>query len=876
MLRNDETAGQNFLTNLWRATIRFVRDRLMELAGLAFIFASIWMLLALSSYHPGDPSYNVRTSAEAQNIMGRMGSHFADMTMQSVGLGALVILPILALWGWWLMAKRSPGLIWLRAACLLGAIVSASALAASLPLDPPPPLKTSLGGVVGDWAGSMLGGLGHQLGMSGQSLQILSGSISALALLICFAMAAGLRPTEFNWRYPEPVVEPEPEPKRKRRRKKAAEPEPEPEPEPVPQGVLARLTAAMQSLRMRLFPPKEREPQEEFAHSRWAVMRLVFANWARNASGAPGRLWNTIMNALPFRRRAHRRGRYQFDPRPASAPVAAQTRGIAPAAAPLMADRSSVRVTRSEQKIQVSHRERSEAQPVLGLEPDSMELPPLSLLQKPKATVRTDQGTDETLHNNARMLETVLQDFGVKGTIINVRPGPVVTLYELEPAPGIKSSRVIGLADDIARSMSAISARVAVIPGRNVIGIELPNKRREMVFLRELLASDAYENAASRLTLALGKDISGDSIMADLATMPHLLIAGTTGSGKSVAINTMILSLLYRLTPTQCKLILIDPKMLELSVYEGIPHLLTPVVTDPKKAIVSLKWIVREMEDRYRKMSKLGVRNIRGYNQRIYQAIQNGEVLKRSVQTGFDKHTGEPVFEEEDLPLEAMPFIVVVVDEMADLMLVAGKDIEGAVQRLAQMARAAGIHLITATQRPSVDVITGTIKANFPTRISFQVTSKIDSRTILGEQGAEQLLGQGDMLYMAGGGRIGRVHGPFVSDKEVEQVVEYLKRQGSPDYVDAVTVEEDDDGQTLMDVIMGNDDSGDELYDKAVAVVARDRKASTSYIQRKLQIGYNRAARIMERMEEEGVVSQPNNAGKREVLVSDHSGMDDC
>ncbi len=508
---------------------------------------------------------------------------------------------------------------------------------------------------------------------------------------------------------------------------------------------------------------------------------------------------------------------------------------------------------------------------VFDLDPAAYSLPPLDLLQEPQGGASADPEFDIYLEDNARLLETVLQDFGVRGEIINVHPGPVVTLYELEPAPGIKSSRVIGLADDIARSMSAVSARVAVIPGRNAIGIELPNKKREMVYLRDMLASESYEHSSSRVALALGKDIGGDPVVVDLANMPHLLIAGTTGSGKSVAINTMILSLLYRMPPSQCKLILIDPKMLELSVYEGIPHLLTPVVTDPKKAIVALKWVVREMEDRYKKMSKLGVRNIRGFNERIKEAAEKGETLTRSVQTGFDKETGEPIYEQEDLPLETMPVIVVVVDEMADLMMVAGKEIETAVQRLAQMARAAGIHLITATQRPSVDVITGTIKANFPTRISFQVTSKIDSRTILGEQGAEQLLGQGDMLYMAGGGRIRRVHGPFVSDAEVEDVVAYLKDQGQPAYVDAITEEpEESDTDSFFDMIAGAEEGGDDLFDKAVAIVARDRKASTSYIQRKLQIGYNRAARLIERMEEEGMISPANHVGKREILLPEH------
>ncbi|MGE0183079.1 MAG: DNA translocase FtsK 4TM domain-containing protein [Parvularculaceae bacterium] len=540
---------------------------------------------------------------------------------------------------------------------------------------------------------------------------------------------------------------------------------------------------------------------------------------------------------------------------------------------PLVAAPRKRNIIRKNETKKPGKREAREAQPELPVfRPGSYELPALSLLGKPEAR-RTKVVSDDQLEQNARMLENVLSDFGVKGEIIAVRPGPVVTLYELEPAAGVKSSRVIGLADDIARSMSAVAARVAVVPGRNVIGIELPNLDRETVYIRELLGAAEYENSRGDLTLALGKSIGGEPVYADLARMPHLLIAGTTGSGKSVGINTMILSLLYRLSPDDCKMIMIDPKMLELSVYEGIPHLLAPVVTDPKKAVVALKWTVREMEERYRRMSKVGVRNIEGFNQRLVEAEENGEMLTRRVHTGYDEGTGEPIYETEELQYEPMPFIVVVIDEVADLMMVAGKDIEGMVQRLAQMARAAGIHLIMATQRPSVDVITGTIKANFPTRISFQVTSKIDSRTILGEQGAEQLLGMGDMLHMAGGGRIRRVHGAFVSDDEVEKVVEFLKKQGSPSYVQEVTElrEEDEDGAFDGLDIGGNTSSGDALYDKAVAIVLRDRKASTSYIQRRLQIGYNRAATLIERMEDEGVVGAANHAGKREILVGENA-----
>ena len=495
-------------------------------------------------------------------------------------------------------------------------------------------------------------------------------------------------------------------------------------------------------------------------------------------------------------------------------------------------------------------------------------LPPLDLLQWPESARNSSQQvSEEALEKNAKLLESVLADFGVNGTITKVSPGPVVTLYELEPAPGTRASRVISLADDIARNMSAASVRVAVVPGRNVIGIELPNAKRETVYLRELLSSDAYAENKAALPLVLGKDIAGQPVIADMARMPHLLIAGTTGSGKSVGINTMILSLLYRLPPQKCRFIMIDPKMLELSIYDGIPHLLAPVVTEPKKAIMSLRWTVREMEERYRAMSKLGVRNIDGYNMRLRDAAKNGETLMRTVQTGFEKETGKPIYEEQPLDLTELPYIVVIVDEMADLMIVAGKEIEGAVQRLAQMARAAGIHILMATQRPSVDVITGTIKANFPTRISFQVTSKIDSRTILGEQGAEQLLGQGDMLFMAGGGRVTRVHGPFVRDDEVEGIVKFLKAQGAPDYLDEVTEDTGDAIGGGGDAGMGGGGgSGDELYDKAVDIVLRERKVSTSFVQRQLQIGYNKAANLVERMEREGVISPANGMGKREIF----------
>ncbi len=506
-------------------------------------------------------------------------------------------------------------------------------------------------------------------------------------------------------------------------------------------------------------------------------------------------------------------------------------------------------------------REERERQGDLALDSDGFSLPPLGLLAEPDG--QHAAADDEALEQNARMLETVLQDFGVRGEILRVHQGPVVTRYELEPAPGTRAARVVALADDIARSMSAVSARVATIPGRNVIGIELPNAQREIIFLRELMGSRDYERSSAELPLILGKDISGAPIIADLARMPHLLVAGTTGSGKSVAVNSMILSLLYRHTPEQVRLVMIDPKMLELSVYDDIPHLLHPVVVDPNQAVVALKWAVKEMNARYRLMSQLNVRNIAGYNKRLAEARAKDEVLEHTVQTGFDPESGKPIYESEPIDTAPLPFIVVVVDEMADLMLVAGKDIEGAIQSLAQKARAAGIHLIIATQRPSVDVITGTIKANLPTRISFQVTSKIDSRTILGQQGAEQLLGMGDMLYMAGGGQLTRVHGPFVADGEVEAAADFLREQGSPEYRDSITAESDDEALPGM----SGGGSGDALFDQAVDLVSRERKASTSFVQRHLSIGYNRAAKIIERMEAEGMVGKANHVGKREVLL---------
>jgi len=493
-------------------------------------------------------------------------------------------------------------------------------------------------------------------------------------------------------------------------------------------------------------------------------------------------------------------------------------------------------------------------------------LPGLDLLSEVPSERKESKVSDKQINQNRDLLTTTLNDFGINGKIISVNPGPFVTLYELEPAPGVKSSRVISLADDISRSMSSISARIAVIPGKNSIGIELPNYNKETVYLREILESNIFVSKDDGIPLSLGKNIGGEPTIADLSRMPHLMIAGTTGSGKSVGINGMILSILYRFRPDECRLIMVDPKMIELSVYDGIPHLLSPVITNPKKAVVGLKWVVREMDDRYNRMSKLSVRTMEAFNEKAEEYRRKGKKFKRKIHTGYDDETGQPLYSEEEIEAKRMPFIVVVIDEMADLMLVARNDIEHLVQSLAQKARAAGIHLIMATQRPSVDVVTGTIKANFPTRIAFQVASKIDSRTILNEMGAEQLLGRGDMLYMSDGGKVVRVHGPFVSDDEVERVVGFIRKQETPEYIESITKEDGDGGNTLSP----QDDSEDALFSQAVSIIIKDKRVSTSYIQRKLQIGYNRAARIIEEMEEKGIISEPNSQGKREIIGQDN------
>ncbi len=853
-------------------------------AGLATIAAIAAVAAALATWSATDPSLSNATTVPARNALGYFGASVADLMMQLLGLASALMMPPLLVVGWRLVAGHEGGFDRRFASWWTVATLAAAGALATLPPAHGWPLPVGLGGVAGD----MLIRLPARLLGDGEIMQfVLAAAFGALALYADLRALAwigpdpaavedddafedddggafmpfaslhhgylvaranllrmfGVRSSTLDTRrhgfslarlldrfrhrrddrdddFGEPMARPS-----VGLRTRQAAPRVEPgfaPPRQVPP---------------RAAPPPAPEPDDDWAHD-----DLRFE--------AEDRDWSPPPAAAPAPWLAVSRGPAAHLDQPAV--IDNRRVAVTPAAKPPTPGKPGARDVGMRDDIVENAR--------------GYQFPPLSLLAEPKRVGPDRDLSEDILEGNAGTLEGVLDDFGIKGEINHVRPGPVVTLYELEPAPGVKSSRVIGLADDIARSMSAVSARVAVVPGRNVIGIELPNQRRETVFLRELLSSRDFEHTKARLAFCLGKTIGGESVIADLARMPHLLVAGTTGSGKSVAINTMVVSLLYRLTPQQCRLIMIDPKMLELSVYDNIPHLLTPVVTDPKKAVVALKWTVREMEDRYRKMSKLGVRNIDGFNARVAEANARGEVLTREVQTGFHRTTGEPIFEQEELALEPLPYIVVVVDEMADLMMVAGKEIETAIQRLAQMARAAGIHIVMATQRPSVDVITGTIKANFPTRISFQVTSKIDSRTILGEQGAEQLLGQGDMLFMAGGGRIQRVHGPFISDDEVEKVVAHLKRQGAPQYLEAITAE---DEEANPDADVGGLEESADLYDKAVALVIRDKKASTSYIQRRLQIGYNRAASLIERMEREGLVGAANHAGKREILVGD-------
>jgi S-DNA-T family DNA segregation ATPase FtsK/SpoIIIE len=810
---NTAVRAQNvpFLPPAWAAMLK--RSALFS-AGLGVLTICAAVVLALLSYAPTDPSLNTATNAAPMNALGLSGAIIADAVLQTIGLSAAIIIMVIASWGLRLMRNETIGWLWLRT---LAAVAASLLVSMGLEIIPAP------------WAWPIAAGLGGSAG------QVLLNLAAADNFLKAFdPMAAGI------FRLVLAIV-----------------------------AIAAGAFLTMWTMTMKVATAGElfaRIGDSALALGRSAahlpaIVARVFARAPHNASDE--------IKAPIKRARGKEPVIEDDDVEPAGDVDHTSDTGVAfEIDAPPAKPREGV-VAARQKAAKPSKREMDARQgSLLPSTNKGFDLPHLEILTAPPPERVTKVVSREALESNARMLESVLDDFGIKGQITKVRPGPVVTLYELEPAPGTKTSRVVSLADDIARSMSAVAVRIAVVPGRSVIGIELPNANRETVYLREQLAAEEFEKSDGKLVLALGKDIGGAPVFADLSRMPHLLVAGTTGSGKSVAINTMIMSLLYRNTPADVRLIMIDPKMLELSVYDGIPHLLAPVVTEPGKAVMALKWVVREMENRYRAMSQLSVRNIAGYNQRLQEAAKKGTALKRTVQTGFEPTTGKPIYEEQDLDLTPLPYIVVIIDEMADLMLVAGKDVEAAVQRLAQMARAAGIHVIMATQRPSVDVITGTIKANFPTRISFQVTSKIDSRTILGEQGAEQLLGQGDMLYMAAGGRITRVHGPFVSDKEVEQVTAHLREQAHPDYVESVTEENDlEDVPGFGGLAGGNTSSGDGLFDQAVAIVARERKASTSFIQRHLQIGYNRAARIIEEMEQQGMISRANHVGKREVLL---------
>ena len=885
-----------------------IRNRLMELLGLVLIFCAFITSTALYSYSPNDPNFLNSTSGDVQNIMGFYGASYAMTLMFAIGWASWACSLAMIIWGFRLLLHRGHQLI-LKRGVFLPIFLAFTAVFMATNVPPANwPNSYNLGGFSGDaifevlvdfnpidlaiWVKSVSLFLGissfciglFSLGFSLPEIKsILSRSLQGVifTVLILWKIIKKLIPHSKNKSALLQTDNDQLDSSYNIGIQRYDNIEDDTEVLDIPKN------GGLKSL----LPSFTKFNKNEKNNSNTEILDDISPDSA--STDNPDRVTRRIQEAVHRKNLKNNRDAPMVDIEPIDEPSVptppdanfyddANERSME---LPLETKRKEPTLLRpssaksvvehpSKKPIPQSKKAKSEAQPTLFSENmANYEQPALDLLESPKTVIR-QQLSDEALEENARMLENVLDDYGVKGEIISVRPGPVVTMYELEPAPGLKASRVIGLADDIARSMSALAARVSTVPGRTVIGIELPNDHRETVLLREILSARDYGDGKHGLPLALGKNIGGIPEVADLAKMPHLLIAGTTGSGKSVAINTMLLSLLYKLSPDECRMIMIDPKMLELSVYDGIPHLLSPVVTDPRKAVVALKWVVGEMEERYRKMSKMGVRNISGYNSRVADALAKNEDFERTVQTGFDDNTGEAIFETETFKPEKLPFIVVVVDEMADLMMVAGKEIEACIQRLAQMARASGIHLIMATQRPSVDVITGTIKANFPTRISFQVTSKIDSRTILGEMGAEQLLGMGDMLYMAGGGKITRIHAPFVSDEEVELIVNHLKKFGPPEYVSGVVKGPDEEKASGLDSILGlggNTDKESALYDQAVAIVAHDRKCSTSYIQRKLSIGYNKAAKIVEEMEDNGIVSAANHIGKREIFLPEQN-----
>ncbi len=839
---------QRFLPDVMEERLTAWFARCIGIA-LCVVGAAGW--ISLLTWSVGDPSLSHASYAPASNLLGAPGAVVSDLLLQFFGLASVFIVLAPAVWGYELIAGGQISMFRLRVLLLPVATLALAAGTSALPTAATWPLYHGFGGLLGDLIYNLAASIltlalpARSAGLAG--LVLFSGGLAAFTCCLGLAgreplarwqSAATYRPQLgglFRRRAVSPVnpgIEP-------------ALQQPVMSPEPRPERVREAAPAPMTIDRAQPVADETWAPEHE---SDTADEEL---DGGRDVSFDAD-------TDLASREIAKRFAPNNAAVRPGSEPtleLPLDLPSVAPKPAPRPANRG-LRLRRKE---------------------TGFRQPSLNLLKRPTAVKQNSELVQSMLNGTARLLEDVLADFGVKGEIKDIKPGPVVTLFELEPARGTKSARVIGLAEDIARSMSAMAVRVAVVPGRNVIGIELPNTPREGVLLREIFEAGAFKSTGATLPLALGKSIGGDPIVVDLARMPHLLVAGTTGSGKSVGINAMVLSLLYKLSPDDCRLIMIDPKMLELSVYDNIPHLLTPVVTDPHKAVAALNWAVREMEERYKRMARLGVRNIDVFNNRVRHAKMQGGSLQRTVQTGFDRKTGEAIFETETFELEPMPYIVIVVDEFADLMMVAGKEIEAAVQRLAQMARAAGIHLIMATQRPSVDVITGTIKANFPTRISFKVTSKVDSRTILNEQGAEQLLGQGDMLFSPGSGQVVRVHGPFVSDEEVDSIAQFLRQQGEPNYVDGVTdveVDPEDLGGHGGAGASGKGADAD-LYDKAVAIVLRDRKASTSYLQRRLSIGYNRAASLMERMEDERIVGPANATGKRDILMTRMPEEDD-
>ncbi|MDX6750779.1 DNA translocase FtsK [Geminicoccaceae bacterium 1502E] len=863
----------------------WLRSFLRRAGGAALAAAALWLAVALWGFDPADPSLNHATGTVASNPAGITGAYLADLLYQMFGLAAWLVILATASWGIRIASARPLDWPWLPVLVLPFALLAAAAFFAAQPAPPRGewPFRVGLGGFVGDFF----------LARAQPSMPLDSYALTTgLAALLLGVLALGLRWTESVWAMGRlatasrwagrhvgeaasraGVVTGRAVTRGVRHSAAAVQQTTAALPERVAKaGLAGRLGSLLERRRV-----EGEEPAEQPAQPRLRPRR-------------PGTI------AEPQAEELEPEGAFAGEDEPAPEPRRLRRTASRPAAVPARAEPAPRRLddeplpwempaedddpepAEDAAPVQIRHQPPREvparaAPPPQRAPEGEFELPTFDMLA-PAFHEPCPALTKEALHETARQLEAVLDDFGVRGQIIDVKPGPVVTLYELEPAPGTRSQRVISLADDIARSLCALSVRVATVPGRNVIGIELPNERRETVFLRELFESDRYARSEARLAMALGKDISGNPVIVDLARMPHLLIAGTTGSGKSVAINAMILSLLYRLTPDECRIIMIDPKVIELSVYEDIPHLLAPVVTEPHKAVVALKWVVRQMDERYRLMSHLGVRDIFAFNRRILQAKARGEQLTRRVRTGFEPGTGVPIYEEQPIPMEPLPLIVVIVDEVADLMLTAGKEIENAIQRLSQKARAAGVHLIVATQRPSVDVITGVIKANLPSRISFRVSSKIDSRTVLGDAGAEQLLGQGDMLYLMPGDRINRIHGALVTDAEVEAVVRHLKTQGPPEYDEEVTSEgaaEGGAGDAAAGVPGG--DGGDSLYNQAVQVVARDGKASTSYLQRKLSVGYNSAAKLIERMEQDGLISAADHVGRRQVLMG-RGGVD--